>query len=130
MQSKRCDLHHTRLNRETNEKFGFFWYSSRWIPTTFSTNRFFPFLLLNQAVFSFLEPETCSFESKLDFTWSCYHYLWHRKDVSVSLSLNLRCFQFYLTEDFSFYAAKLSLLDLSHRKGFPFVCSWIELFLR
>ena len=37
MQSKRRDLHHTWLHRETNEKLSFYCYSPRWITTTFST---------------------------------------------------------------------------------------------
>ena len=37
MQSKRCDLHHTWLHRETNEKLSFYCYSPRLITTTFST---------------------------------------------------------------------------------------------
>ena len=37
MQSKRRDLHHTWLHRETNEKVSFCCYSPRWITTTFST---------------------------------------------------------------------------------------------
>ena len=35
MQSKRRDLHHTWLHRETNEKLSFYCYSPRWITTTF-----------------------------------------------------------------------------------------------
>ena len=37
MQSKRHDLHHTWLHRETNEKLSFYCYSPRWITTTFRT---------------------------------------------------------------------------------------------
>ena len=37
MQSKRCDLHHTWLHRETNEELSFHCYSPRWITATFST---------------------------------------------------------------------------------------------
>ena len=37
MQSKRRNLHHTRLHRETSEKLSFYCYSPRWITTTFST---------------------------------------------------------------------------------------------
>ena len=37
MQSKRRDLHHAWLHRETNEKLSFYRYSPRWITTTFST---------------------------------------------------------------------------------------------
>ena len=37
MQSKRRDLHHTWLHRETNEKLSFYCYSPRWITTTFFT---------------------------------------------------------------------------------------------
>ena len=37
IQSKRRDLHHTWLHRETNEKLSFYCYSPRWITTTFST---------------------------------------------------------------------------------------------
>ena len=36
MQSKRRDLHHTWLHRETNQKLSFYCYSPRWITTTFS----------------------------------------------------------------------------------------------
>ena len=36
MQSKRRDLHHAWLHRETNEKLSFYCYSPRWITTTFS----------------------------------------------------------------------------------------------
>ena len=39
MQSKRRDLHHTWLHRETYEKLSFYCYSPRWITTTFSTGR-------------------------------------------------------------------------------------------
>ena len=39
MQSKRHDLHHTWLHRDTNEKLSFYCYSPRWITTTFSTNK-------------------------------------------------------------------------------------------
>ena len=35
MQSKRRDLHHTWLHRETNEELNFCCYSPRWITTTF-----------------------------------------------------------------------------------------------
>ena len=38
MQSKRRNLRHTGLHRETNEKLSFYCYSPRWITTTFSTN--------------------------------------------------------------------------------------------
>ena len=37
MQSKRRDLHHTWLYRETNEELSFHCYSPRWITATFST---------------------------------------------------------------------------------------------
>ena len=37
MQSKRCDLLYTWLNRETNEKLSFYCDSPRWITTTFSS---------------------------------------------------------------------------------------------
>ena len=39
MQSKRRNLHHTWLHRETNEKLSFYCHSSRWITTTFSTKQ-------------------------------------------------------------------------------------------
>ena len=39
MQSKRRDLHHTWLHRETNEKLSFYCYSPRWITLTFFTKR-------------------------------------------------------------------------------------------
>ena len=39
MQSKRRDLHHTWLHRETNEKLSFYCYSPRWISKTFSTKK-------------------------------------------------------------------------------------------
>ena len=42
MQSKRHDLHHTWLHRETNEKLSFYCYSPRWITTTFSTKLMYP----------------------------------------------------------------------------------------
>ena len=37
MQSKRRDLHHAWLHRETNEKLSLYCVSPRWITTTFST---------------------------------------------------------------------------------------------
>ena len=40
MQSKRRDLHHTWSHRETKEKLSFYYYSPRWITTTFSTKIF------------------------------------------------------------------------------------------
>ena len=42
MQSKRRDLHHTWLHRETNEKLSFYCYSPRWITTTFFFLRVIP----------------------------------------------------------------------------------------
>ena len=39
MQSKRRDIRHTWLHRETNEKLSFYCYSPRWITSTFSTKR-------------------------------------------------------------------------------------------
>ena len=40
MQSKRRDLHHTWLHRETNEKLSFYCYSPRWLTTVFFTKLF------------------------------------------------------------------------------------------
>ena len=40
MQSKRRDLHHTWLHRETNEKLSFYCYFPRWITTTSFTQHY------------------------------------------------------------------------------------------
>ena len=40
MQSKRRDLHHTWLHRETNEKLSFYCYFARWITTTSFTQHY------------------------------------------------------------------------------------------
>ena len=40
MQSKRRDLHHTWLHRETNGKLSFYCYSPRWLTTVFFTKLF------------------------------------------------------------------------------------------
>ena len=63
MQSKRCDLHHTRLHHETNEKLSFYCYSPRWITTTFFYDNQ-PTRRLSAEVLFPLEENSCSNQRK------------------------------------------------------------------
>ena len=63
MQSKRYDLHHTRLHRETNEKLSFYCYSPQWITTTFFYDNQ-PTRRLSAEVLFPLEENSCSNQRK------------------------------------------------------------------